>query len=125
MNATIDGNAQILQGELVSGNYFEQLQVQPQLDLRRRADGLQHGPDRAWRGGADGVRKHHDLAARVLERPRVLSHPRGRHLALEWAPERRREDADGPATLRPRGLGPQDGITSAACDDAERVQLHA
>jgi predicted permease len=31
MNATIDGNAQILQGELVSGNYFDQLQVQPQL----------------------------------------------------------------------------------------------
>jgi len=31
MNATIDGDAQILQGELVSGNYFEQLQVQPQL----------------------------------------------------------------------------------------------
>ncbi len=31
MNATIDGNAQILQGELVSGNFFHQLQVQPQL----------------------------------------------------------------------------------------------
>jgi predicted permease len=31
MNATIDGNAQILQGELVSGKYFDQLQVQPQL----------------------------------------------------------------------------------------------
>jgi predicted permease len=31
MNATIDGNAQILQGELVSGNYFEQLQIRPQL----------------------------------------------------------------------------------------------
>ena len=31
MNATIDGNAQILQGELVSGNFFDQLQVQPQL----------------------------------------------------------------------------------------------
>ena len=31
MNATIDGNAQILQGELVSGNYFDQIQVQPQL----------------------------------------------------------------------------------------------
>ncbi len=31
MNATIDGNAQILQGELVSGNFFVQLQVQPQL----------------------------------------------------------------------------------------------
>src|SRR5215472_4705898 len=31
MNATVDGEAQILQGELVSGNYFEQLQVQPQL----------------------------------------------------------------------------------------------
>jgi predicted permease len=30
MNATIDGNAQILQGELVTGNYFDQLQVQPQ-----------------------------------------------------------------------------------------------
>jgi predicted permease len=31
MNATIDGSAQILQGELVSGNFFAQLQVQPQL----------------------------------------------------------------------------------------------
>ncbi|HEV2399722.1 MAG TPA: ABC transporter permease [Candidatus Sulfotelmatobacter sp.] len=31
MNATIDGNAQIVQGELVSGNYFDQMQVQPQL----------------------------------------------------------------------------------------------
>jgi predicted permease len=31
MNATIDGNAQILQGELVSGNFFDHLQVQPQL----------------------------------------------------------------------------------------------
>jgi predicted permease len=31
MNATIDGNAQILQGELVSGNYFEQLRIRPQL----------------------------------------------------------------------------------------------
>jgi predicted permease len=31
MNATIDGNAQILQGELVSGNFFDQLEVQPQL----------------------------------------------------------------------------------------------
>ena len=31
MNATIDGNAQILQGELVSGNFFDQLQVQPQI----------------------------------------------------------------------------------------------
>ena len=31
MNATLDGNAQILQGELVSGNYFDQLQARPQL----------------------------------------------------------------------------------------------
>jgi predicted permease len=31
MNVTIDGNAQILQGELVSGNFFDQLQVQPQM----------------------------------------------------------------------------------------------
>jgi predicted permease len=31
MNATIDGDAQILQGELVSGNYFDQLQVPPQI----------------------------------------------------------------------------------------------
>jgi predicted permease len=31
MNATIDGSAQILQGELVSGNFFDQLQVRPQL----------------------------------------------------------------------------------------------
>ena len=31
MNATIDGEAQILQGELVSGNYFDQIQVPPQL----------------------------------------------------------------------------------------------
>ncbi|MGC2472940.1 MAG: ABC transporter permease [Candidatus Sulfotelmatobacter sp.] len=31
MNATIDGNAQILEGELVSGNYFDQIQVPPQL----------------------------------------------------------------------------------------------
>jgi predicted permease len=31
MNATIGGDAQILQGELVSGNYFDQLQVQPQI----------------------------------------------------------------------------------------------
>jgi|SRR5579872_351321 len=31
MNATINGNAQIVQGELVSGNYFDQLRVQPQL----------------------------------------------------------------------------------------------
>jgi predicted permease len=31
MNATIDSSAQILQGELVSGNFFDQLQVQPQL----------------------------------------------------------------------------------------------
>jgi predicted permease len=31
MNATIEGNAQILQGELVSGNFFDQLRVQPQL----------------------------------------------------------------------------------------------
>jgi hypothetical protein len=31
MNATIDGSAQILQGELVSGNYFEQLRIRPQL----------------------------------------------------------------------------------------------
>lgn len=31
MNATMDGTAQILQGELVSGNFFDQLQVRPQL----------------------------------------------------------------------------------------------
>jgi predicted permease len=31
VNATVDGTAQILQGELVSGNYFEQLQIQPRL----------------------------------------------------------------------------------------------
>jgi len=31
MNATIDGNAQVLQGELVSGNFFDQMRVQPQL----------------------------------------------------------------------------------------------
>jgi predicted permease len=31
VNATIDGNAQILQGELVSGNFFDQMQIQPQL----------------------------------------------------------------------------------------------
>ena len=31
MNATVDGTAQIVQGELVSGNYFEQLRVRPQL----------------------------------------------------------------------------------------------
>jgi predicted permease len=31
MNATIGGNAQIVQGELVSGNFFAQLQVQPQI----------------------------------------------------------------------------------------------
>jgi len=31
MNATVEGTAQIVQGELVSGNYFEQLQVRPQL----------------------------------------------------------------------------------------------
>ena len=31
VNATIDGNAQILQGELVSGNFFDQLHVVPQL----------------------------------------------------------------------------------------------
>ncbi|HTS06710.1 MAG TPA: ABC transporter permease [Candidatus Eisenbacteria bacterium] len=31
MNATINGNAQIVQGELVSGNFFDQMQVQPQL----------------------------------------------------------------------------------------------
>ncbi len=38
MNATIDGNAQILQGELVSGNYFDQLQAQPQLGRPILAD---------------------------------------------------------------------------------------
>jgi predicted permease len=31
MNATFGGDAQILQGELVSGNYCDQLQVQPQI----------------------------------------------------------------------------------------------
>ena len=31
MNATVGGTAQIVQGELVSGNYFEQLRVRPQL----------------------------------------------------------------------------------------------
>lgn len=31
MNATVAGNAQILQGELVSGNFFDQFQVRPQL----------------------------------------------------------------------------------------------
>jgi len=31
MNATIGGDAQILQGELVSANYFDQLQVSPQI----------------------------------------------------------------------------------------------
>jgi hypothetical protein len=31
MNATIDGSAQVVRGELVSGNYFEQLSVRPQL----------------------------------------------------------------------------------------------
>ena len=31
VNATIDGDAQILQAESVSGNFFDQLQVQPQL----------------------------------------------------------------------------------------------
>jgi len=38
VNATIDGNAQILQGELVSGNYFDQLQVQPQVGRPILAD---------------------------------------------------------------------------------------
>jgi hypothetical protein len=31
MNATIDGTAQIVRGELVSGNYFDQLRVLPEL----------------------------------------------------------------------------------------------
>lgn len=31
MNATIGGNAQIVQGALVSGNYFDQMQVEPQI----------------------------------------------------------------------------------------------
>jgi predicted permease len=31
MNATIDGTAQIVRGELVSGNYFDQLRVRPAL----------------------------------------------------------------------------------------------
>jgi predicted permease len=31
MNATIDDSAQVVQGELISGNYFEQLGVRPQL----------------------------------------------------------------------------------------------
>ncbi len=47
MNATIDGDAQILQGELVSGNFFDQLQVQAAArsphPRRRRQD---RRPDR-------------------------------------------------------------------------------
>jgi predicted permease len=31
LNVTIDGSADVIQGELVSGNYYEQLKVQPQL----------------------------------------------------------------------------------------------
>ena len=31
MNATIDGSAQIVRGELVSGNYFDQLRVRPEM----------------------------------------------------------------------------------------------
>src|SRR5215472_6904918 len=31
MNATIGGNAQVVQGELVSGNYFDQIQVETQI----------------------------------------------------------------------------------------------
>jgi predicted permease len=31
LNATIDGEAQVIQGDLVSGNYFAELQVMPQL----------------------------------------------------------------------------------------------
>jgi predicted permease len=31
MNLTIDGNAEVVQGELVSGDYYEQMQVKPQL----------------------------------------------------------------------------------------------
>ena len=31
MNATIDGTAQIVRGELVSGNYFDQLRIRPEL----------------------------------------------------------------------------------------------
>ena len=31
LNVAIDGNADVIQGELVSGNYYEQLGVQPQL----------------------------------------------------------------------------------------------
>ena len=44
MNATIDGNAQIVQVESVSGNFFDQMQVQPQLGrpFRRRMTGLAH-----------------------------------------------------------------------------------
>ncbi len=38
LNATIDGNAQILQGELVSGNFFDQLQVHPQFGRPILAD---------------------------------------------------------------------------------------
>jgi predicted permease len=31
MNATVDDSAEVIQGEMVSGNYYQQLQVQPQL----------------------------------------------------------------------------------------------
>jgi predicted permease len=31
MNVTVDGNADVVQGEMVSGNYYEQLGVRPQL----------------------------------------------------------------------------------------------
>jgi predicted permease len=31
MNVTVDGNAEVVQGEMVSGNYYEQLDVRPQL----------------------------------------------------------------------------------------------
>ena len=31
MNVTVDGNAEVVQGEMISGNYYEQLDVRPQL----------------------------------------------------------------------------------------------
>ena len=80
------------------------VQVQAQLDLRGAPTAASDGTDRPRRGGADRVGQHHHLAAGGLERPCVRGHPGGRHLALEGTAERRREDADRPAPVGPRGL---------------------
>lgn len=76
MNATVNGAARVVQGELVSGNYFDQLGVTPQLgrailpaDDKDGAAPVAVASDGFWKSGLGGAR---DVVGRTIKVNMVL-----------------------------------------------------